>query len=538
MGIEYMKHLKFFVFLSILTFTISCGQQKQYIKYRVKEGESMRIIANRLDVNTSELLRLNPGVGRKPLADTFIVVPNNKTSSSDESGKDKITAGQDDKVNGDLDVEFKDNIVAEGDKRFVGYQVKKGDTFYGLTRFYNVSKEEMIALNPELTEGLKENQIIKIREIEEGDVFENQIYDDVIKEDISLKMAMLLPFRTDQNEFLNSKDIFLKSKLANIVADFYLGAEIAIDSLKKQGVKVELNVFDTQRSNSQIQTILAENNLNDNDVIIGPLYSEQVNLVVNNVNVPVVLPVYSKNQSKYSSSKLIKTSPNKTIFRDGLITYINDNFTQGNLILVVDGSSASNASNDIMKKAFQAHDSISYVNVLKPIKGYIEKTRFLEILKPNTENWIVLTSNDDVLVADAINSLISLPEDINVRLFAVDKGDAFDKIDNFKLAKVNLTYVSDEFIDETSRTTQLFNKQYYSRNNVLPSFYATKGFDITYDVLIRLASGKKLKSTFKDGASFRIESKFDYTSKAFGSVDNNGLFIVQYQDDLTLIRLK
>jgi hypothetical protein len=72
----------------------------------------------------------------------------------------------------------------------------------------------------------------------------------------------------------------------------------------------------------------------------------------------------------------------------------------------------------------------------------------------------------------------------------------------------------------------------------MPSFYATKGFDITYDVLMRLASGNSLKSTFNDGASYRVESKFDFTKKLFKTSENNGLFILQYNEDLTLTRLK
>jgi hypothetical protein len=55
-----MKHVKFIVFLCVLTFTMSCGQQKKYIGYKVKEGETMRIIAKKFDIKTSDLLRLNP----------------------------------------------------------------------------------------------------------------------------------------------------------------------------------------------------------------------------------------------------------------------------------------------------------------------------------------------------------------------------------------------------------------------------------------------------------------------------------------------
>ncbi|ARV15092.1 hypothetical protein BTO07_07975 [Polaribacter sp. SA4-12] len=540
MGIKYMKHVKFFVFLCILTFTVSCGQQKKYVEYKVKKGETMRIIAKKLDMKTSDLLRLNPDFGRKPKENSVIVIPNKKIRLADNSIKSDALKDviKDDVKKEEAIKEEKEELIEELKKNFIVYEVKKGDTFYSLTRFYNVSQEEMIVLNPILSEGLKVGQVIKIKPIEEGDASENHIYEDVIDENISLKVALLLPFKTNENDTIKSKDLFTKNRLANIVTDFYLGAELAIDSLRKQGIQIDLNVFDTETKSTKIRSILSENDLDNNDVIIGPLYSEEAEVVANKVNTPVVFPLYSKKQHRFSSSQLIKTSPEKKVFREELTTYIKGNFIKGNLILVGDGKSASNSSNAIIKQSLESHDSISVVNVLKPKNGYIAKDRFLKILKPNEDNWVVLTSDNTILVADAINSLISLPEDTHVRVFAINKGKAFDKIANSKLAKINLTYVSDEYVDEASASTQLFNKQYYMKNNALPSFHATKGFDITYDVLMRLASGENLKATFKEGASFRVESKFDYSNKLFGTSENKGLFIVQYNKDLSLTRLK
>ncbi|MEE9409187.1 MAG: LysM peptidoglycan-binding domain-containing protein [Polaribacter sp.] len=538
MGIEYMKHLKFFVFLCILTFTVSCGQQKKYIEYKVKEGETMRTIAKNLDMKTRDLLRLNPDVSRKPNANTVIVVPNKKMITTDKTVKTIVTDEVVDEVVNNTEKEINDTLLVDLKKDFVIYEVKKGDTFYSLTRFYNVSQEELIVLNPELSEGLKTGQVIKIKAIEEGEVVENSIYEDFIEEDISLKVAMLLPFKANEFDSISHKNIFNKSALANYVTDFYLGAEIAVDSLRKQGVKIELNVFDTQKNSTKIRQILSENDLNSNDVIIGPLYSEEAEIVADKVKVPVVFPVYSKKQSNFSSSKLIKTTPEKEVFREELVSFIKENFKKGNLIIVGDGKSSSNISSSKIIQSLEAHDSISKVHLLKPNNGYINKERFLKILKPNQKNWIVLTTNDNVMVADALNSLISLPDSTKVKVFTADKGKAFDRIDNLKLAKIGFTYVSDEYVDEASHTTQLFNQQYYSKNKALPSFYATKGFDITYDILIRLASGEKLTATFNEGASYRVESKFDYNKKLLGITENKGLFIVQYNNDLSLTRLK
>jgi len=176
--------------------------------------------------------------------------------------------------------------------------------------------------------------------------------------------------------------------------------------------------------------------------------------------------------------------------------------------------------------------------VLNPKDGYIKKERFTDKMKPKSHSWIIMTSNDNAVVADALNSMIVLPEDVTAQVFSINRNKAYENIDNNKLARIGFTYVTNNFSDETASATRAFNKKYKKRNHSIPSEYSVKGFDVTYDILIRLASGDKLSDTFKNGASLRLESKFDYDKKVFGSTTNKGLFIVKYNPDLSLERLK
>ncbi|TVZ55474.1 LysM domain-containing protein [Lutibacter sp. Hel_I_33_5] len=534
MGIEHMKHLKVLVFLCVLTFAVSCGQQKKYVEYTVKKGETIRTIAKNLDIKTRDLLKLNPDVSRRPEANTVIKIPNKKfnTAVSEEKiteKKDSIIAAVKDPVS-ELDLLKKQYVV---------HKVKPKETIYGLKRFYNVTEEDLMNLNPFLFDGLKIGQIIKIKPINEGEEVENLIYKDSVQDNATLKLALLLPFRANEYDSISSKTLYKNNRLANIVSDFYLGAELAIDSLKQHGVLVYLNVFDTGKKNSKIKRILSENDLEENDAIIGPLYSDEAKVLANNISkTPVIFPVYSKSQSKFSSTDIIKTAPERKEYVSALVDYIKENYTEGTITVVGDNTEDSNYDLYKVKNSLTKHDSINVVYQISPKKGYIKKDRFLEVLKPSTNNWVVLATKDNVVASDAINSLISLPDSTSVKVFALDKATTFDKIDNRKLAKIGFTFVTDTYIDETSYATQRFNQMYFDKNKALPSYYATKGFDITYDILMRLASGNSLKSTFKKGASYRVESKFDYSKKTFSTSENKGLFIVQFNPDLSITRLK
>ncbi|WP_370398273.1 PBP1 and LysM peptidoglycan-binding domain-containing protein [Tenacibaculum dicentrarchi] len=619
-----MKKLQFLLLICILTFTVSCGQQKRYVSYKVQQGETIRQIAKRLDMKTRDLLRLNPHVDRRPSANTVIIIPNieiKKGTPSSNSTKEVVTSSTEPEnsatsvktdtqnipttpsetvfkqtvyeykthtVNAQETVYritkkygiskddlikwnpkhpgIEKNILSVGQvlkvkaiaktiaidketvlKNFLTHTVKSKETVYSLTRFYNISKQNLVQLNPEYTEiannELTVGQLLKIKPIEEINPNENySFYKDNIEENTSINLTILLPFKAKEYTETTATDIFSKeknssAKLANMVTEFYLGTEIAIDSIQKQGINVHVNIFDTGNRGKNITSILAKDKLKDTDVVIGPFYADKAETVASKINVPVMFPHFSKSQHKFSAKKLIKTAPDKNNYTDYLISYLKETYNGQQIFVVGDGKIASNSKINKIVAQLKSHDSIKNIHVLKPKKGYIKKTLFTSKMSAKKDNWVLITSDDNVAIADVLNSMIGIPDNVKVHVFAVEKHKSYNKIENNKLASVDFTYVSDAFTDEYSKDVITFNKKYYKKNNTIPSDYAIKGFDITYDVLMRLASGKALTDTFKEGVSLRLENKFDY-QKSSEIMSNKGLFIVKYNKDLSLTRLK
>ena len=554
-----MREFKIIIILFFVVIATSCAQQKKYISYTVKKGETLKIIAKRIGIKTKELLRLNPDTGRKPAPETLIIIPNNGYKSPIANNiLDKLN----DSITTEANIAVKDTLA----NTFVLHKVSKGDTFYNLTRAYNVSEEELKILNPLLdVSGLQLEMLLKIKPIEE----ENNIliYKDTIQENPSLKLAMMLPFRAIEYDTIEAKDIFKNNRLVNITTDIYLGASMAVDSLIKLGIDIELSVFDTGRKDTKLDSILTATDFSNTDVIIGPLYSEEVPKVAVRSGTSVVFPVYSKKQTSFKSSKIIKTFADREVHQEGLINYIYNNYGNENILIIGDSSTTSIRNSNLIKSKLLLHDSINEPQIIYPNLGYIRKDYVINALKAEVGNWVILATDNRVISSDVINSLISLPveepeeeeekeeedeeeeesdepemqilpEDTVIKVFGIFKSSQFDRIDNNKLAKLGFTFTSDTFYEESSPEIQLFNQQYFNQNHVYPSYYATKGFDIVFDVGIRLASGNKLKQTFKNGTSYRLESKFDYTKDLFKTTSNKGIYILEYNSDMTISRLK
>ena len=554
-----MREFKIIIILFFVVIATSCAQQKKYISYTVKKGETLKIIAKRIGIKTKELMRLNPDTGRKPAPETLIIIPNNGYKSPIANNiLDKLN----DSITTEANIAVKDTLA----NTFVLHKVSKGDTFYNLTRAYNVSEEELKILNPLLdVSGLQLEMLLKIKPIEE----ENNIliYKDTIQENPSLKLAMMLPFRAIEYDTIEAKDIFKNNRLVNITTDIYLGASMAVDSLMKLGIDIELSVFDTGRKDTKLDSILTATDFSNTDVIIGPLYSEEVPKVAVRSGTSVVFPVYSKKQTSFKSSKIIKTFADREVHQEGLINYIYNNYGNENILIIGDSSTTSIRNSNLIKSKLLLHDSINEAQIIYPNLGYIRKDYVINALKAEVGNWVILATDNRVISSDVINSLISLPveepeeeeeeeedeeeeeesdepemqilpEDTVIKVFGIFKSSQFDRIDNNKLAKLGFTFTSDTFYEESSPEIQLFNQQYFNQNHVYPSYYATKGFDIVFDVGMRLASGNKLKQTFKNGTSYRLESKFDYTKDLFKTTSNKGIYILEYNSDMTISRLK
>jgi LysM repeat protein len=549
-----MKHFKLVLTLFVFTIAISCGQQKKYITYKVKQGETIQTIADKLDVSASDLLRLNPDVSRTPRPDTEIFIPSRNAINLTQK-KEKIT-----------DIFIKDviekdtrsevDVIEDLIKDYVFHRVSPGDTFYSLTRYYNVLKSDLLLLNPELNGGLKLGSIIKIKKLVEGENLDI-IYKDFIEVNTPLKVALLLPFRAATYDTIPTNKIFVDGdrNLTNIVTDFYLGAELAIDSLRNQGLKIELSVFDTENRNTKINEIIDNKSLKEIDVTIGSIYYDETIKLANSINSPFIFPIFSKAQTAFTSPKVVKTSPDKHLYKEKLLSYVSKNYSNENIIILGDSTVASITEIRQIATILKQHNSINVVHEIIPHYGYIAQERFLKMMKADTTNvvnWVIIATQNDVIAANAVNSLISFPDppepkkgeeplkrkektNYLVKLFGFEKSEY---VDYNKLAQLQFMYVTDTYVDESSLAARVFNNQYLKKNNAFPSFYATRGFDVTYDVIMRLASGKKLSDTFKDGVSYRVESKFDYNKKAFGVSENRGLFLLEFQSNLSLKRIE
>lgn len=68
-------------------------------------------------------------------------------------------------------------------------------------------------------------------------------------------------------------------KRNQFVLDLYEGMKLAVDTLAKQGVKISLRGYDTERNPEKIKELVKKEELRNTDLIVGPLFQEENKLV-------------------------------------------------------------------------------------------------------------------------------------------------------------------------------------------------------------------------------------------------------------------
>ena len=91
--------------------------------------------------------------------------------------------------------------------------------------------------------------------------------------------------------------------------------------------------------------------------------------------------------------------------------------------------------------------------------------------------------------------------------------------------------------ENSSTEAMLFEKNFKLINKVTPNSFAIRGFDVTFDALMRLSQSNGFMESANQ-VTEQVESKFDYFKYETGGFANKGWYILYYDADLTVKEAK
>ena len=475
-------------------------------KHTVLPKETKFGIARKYGTTIAELEKLNPMMGENLQIGTILNVPNQETNTS---------------------------AIIEDDYTFYEVQPKEG--FFRLKVKLGLSEEQIIALNPYAKDGLKEGMILKIpkenaENVSSGNAVAVDLENRIINRS-KKKIALMLPFslkKAVNDSSQSNSDLIKDDAYLRIALDFYSGVLMAADFAKDKGISVQLDVYDTERSDTKVNSIITQNNFEDVDAVIGPLLQKNVQKaasLLRDDKIPVFSPLSNREIKSYTN--FFQTLPTDEMLENAMLNYIKHHYEGKNIILISDEKRRE------QKAAIVA--AIPGIKTLVPReKGFLYEVDIAQKIEAGKENWVILESEDPVILSNVIGLLNGMPESHKLRVFTLDKNNSYDyhDVSNMHLAKLNFTFPS---VNKSYNYKEKhpFLVSYKNKYGVLPNRYAVRGFDIAYDVLLRLAAADDLyEASEGDFETEYIENKFHYSKKMFSGYQNNALYIIKYMNNL------
>ena len=420
-------------------------------------------------------------------------------------------------------------------ENYIFYEVKPKQNIFRITQNLKISREELFRLNPDLENGLKAGMVLKLpKEKAQGLEVKNALVLDKVNLIDSIdvmnrpKLVFMLPFRLDRvnlNDKEKAENLIKNRRDLALSLGFYTGAMVALDSIKKLGVSVDVKTYDTELSQAKVKEILFRENLVGVNAIIGPVVPGALNEVAVQAaakNIPVIAPISS--ESDLSHGNVFFSVPRDAVLRQKMLAYMENIHKDENVIIVAD-STHQVAHDSILSK----FPSAQIAKVIDNKSLHLDE--FLVKLSEEKENWVFLETDQPNMVSSVSSILNSaITEKIKVRMFTTSYNSAFedDAISMTHLSNLRFTYPS--FYRETGNDA--FTKAYEKRYNGLkPDRYAVRGFDVTFDVLLKLAHKNNLFETSRIiGLTEYTGNSFDYVNDWTSGYFNRACYIMQYED--------
>ena len=444
---------------------------------------------------------------------------------------------------------FSQNILTDT----VFHEVERKETLFSISEKYKIKINDLLDLNPQLRESkLRRNSTIlipvyKTQELEDIDNedIKNSEQDEMVELEITsldsiyiqkkkknnkLNISLLLPFRSSNLNFNSIKEVeslLVDRNLYTIALDLYSGILHAINDLKKMGISINLNVFDTDNSLNKILEISNSEKIRNSDLIIGPLLPrnfETFSAIDFLEGIPKVFPL--SNIPIKILKGVIQTVTPRNLLREKMIEYLDINIDRNENIVII----ADSLNLDIKNKLTSIFPNS--IKIKPEFEGYVLPELLDSLLVDSLPNKVIVESEIFTLVSSIVSQLNSqITPERDVRLYTTYKGNQYDdpSIDIKNLGDLRFTYPS---ISKKIRSDSItdFKENYKDLFGSLPNSDVVRGYDITKDIVLRILLDNNINKTVKYGEQTYTESKFLYKKDTSGGLFNSSIYILKHFD--------
>lgn len=510
----------------------------------VEKGETVFGLTRKYKITEKKFLEWNPDAKKGLKVGDKVIVGYEKINETTEL----VNTESKDSSSIQALVSVHQNI---GDS-IVEHKVQSGETLYTLSKRYMVSQSQIKEMNDGLPNGLRTGDIIKIRIKKEktdvivkdpGTITADQNNIAVVFKD-KYTVALFAPLTLWKNAQLEAKRSAQDERkiygLTKLSVDFYNGVQLALDSLEKAGISVNLKVFDTGKDSATVAKVIAANKLENADLILGPFFKTNVVLIADYAKenkIPMIIPVQQSNKVLFNNPYVSKSVASNTTKMKRMADYIAKTYPTANIILVSGKSEGDKYLAKVFKDQINSEEDRDSLTIVEAQIGNYSTTEIKGKITKYRKNIIVVTSRSEGYVTNVVNKLIVVKNSwdkyqAELVLFGLEEWERFSAIDPEFKQKLDYHYVATQYVDYDSSSIKNIYKAFRSKIGYDPDEMGINGFDIAFAYVAALnhfgsALAYNMENVQYNGLINHFALKQVEQNSGF---ENNNAFILRYID--------
>lgn len=519
--------------------------------HTIQPGETLYRLGQKYGITPQEICEANPGLTISNFrSGEVILIPAPKQSAQQPVVEQKAPIEQ----------TQPDTIPIR-----TTHKVAKGETVYRITKLYNISEEELRAVNPGIKKNkLKKNTVINIpysarelalirfKEIEKqqreqtnAEVFKRieQIKDSISNNDTfeGIRAAVILPFLLDS---------YSPNEQARMV-EYYEGFLMAVEKLKRYGYSFEIHTFDSGKESNSLEPLIAGGELDNMDIIFGALYpkhNKQLADFARKKEIPLIIPFTSKEDEIFRNPMVYVVNTMQSYFYSEVIDHFSVEFPNANVVFVSDSINNKKEFVSALSESFQQrgtpYSTISLSDITNP---EVNKAKLQELMKEDKQNIFIPTSSNEVTLSTLLPTLILLNNDtINLpdfKLFGYPEWQIYAGNMRNEIYEVDTYFYASFFSHYTLPEANAFQNEYirwYNRapQNIYPR-YGMLGYDTGYVFLLAISKfGNNMPDNINKVSFTPVQTGFKFERvNNWGGMVNKKIYFVRYTPEYTIKKI-
>jgi len=532
--------------------TLQKKKVSDYFYYVIQKGDTLYSLAKKFNQTVEKIKANNPEIGK-----------NNKLA-----------------VGTVLKIQKQANTQIDKDKENT-YKVKASDSEEDILLKFGIKKRVFRKLNPQIksfrniasgtivnlpkdtkqltpTDDIDVTSVDGIRQTTDyNQIFKEYSIDTTVQSKIDI--ALFLPLYAALNDSLNweityqdtlkimtrkePETVYPKSR------DFirlYQGVLLAVEDLKKQGLDINLHVFDTEKDQAKVRQTLDNLGPLKFDLILGPVYSNTFDLVAEYAQenqIPIISPLSSKNTQLHNNPFVFQLNTSTESLCDNIFNHLMAD-KENKYIVIVHSNNYKELEEyklvrDIEQQLFENGKYWQYPNLHYSKLSFEDYGNLgLEhLLSKTQENIIVIPSSKPAVVESFLTNLKILVKSYPIQLIGFPSWQRYSSMDPSNLFELNTLILSPYFIDYESEKVNKFIDRFRYEFSCEPNDYSFRAYDFTlyFSTAIKRFGHRffdhlnEIKDVELIQSNYAIESV-----NAWGGFENKGLHVINYAPDFKI----